>query len=191
MNAIFVQCPCCQKDRNLVATPLLKAAQEIVKKGCAPWHWRGDAKVVIELANRKELQWACNACLKSKRAISALPSKQNFMDGNPFFAYFDMRKTCQQCGNTFTFSAEEQQFWYETLKFLVFSNPITCPACRRENRDKKKSIMALQEAIENLNEQDPESLLELAERLQHVGNEEKALLYFRRAKNLERKGSHI
>ena len=32
MNAIFVQCPCCQKDRNLVATPLLKAAQEIVKQ---------------------------------------------------------------------------------------------------------------------------------------------------------------
>lgn len=189
MSAIFVQCPCCQKDRNLVsATPILKVAQEIVEQGCAPWHWKGETQVVVDLVKRKVLQWVCNACLKQKYAIPANPSKQNFANSNPFFAYIDQKKTCQTCGNTFIFSAQEQCFWYEELKFLVVSHPTTCPACRRENREKKKSMLALQEALENLDSQDPEGLLAVADSFQRIGNNEKALLYLRRAKNLERKG---
>lgn len=186
MNAIFVQCPCCQKDRNLDATPLLRLAQEIIQQGHAPWHWKGETQVVVELAKRKELQWACNACLKQKRATPAIPSQQNFANSSPFFAYFDQQKTCQVCGKKFIFSAQEQHFWYEELKFLVVSHPTACPTCRRENREKKKSNMALQEALENLDAQDPESLLAVAELFQRVGNEEKALLYLRHAKNIDR-----
>jgi len=35
---------------------------------------------------------------------------------NPKYYYRDVRKTCVQCGEDFTFSAGEQKYWYETRK---------------------------------------------------------------------------
>ncbi len=49
----------------------------------------------------------------------------------PKYFYVDEDKTYIQCGEAFVFSAREQKFWYETLKFYGTSEAIRCPECRR------------------------------------------------------------
>ena len=61
----------------------------------------------------------------------------------PKYFYIDERRTCVQCGQTFTFHAAEQKYWYETLKFNFSSIPIRCVDCRRQRR----SEHALREQI--------------------------------------------
>jgi len=55
----------------------------------------------------------------------------------PKYFYVDEQKTCIQCGQAFIFSAREQKFWYETLKFYGTSQAIRCPQCRRKKRSEK------------------------------------------------------
>lgn len=49
--------------------------------------------------------------------------------------YFDVIRTCVDCDRKFIFFAEEQKFWYETLKFPLEANCIRCCDCRREQRE--------------------------------------------------------
>jgi hypothetical protein len=55
----------------------------------------------------------------------------------PKYFYIDEQRTCVQCGRHFVFSAEEQKFWYETLKFNFGSDAIRCIDCRRRKRTEK------------------------------------------------------
>lgn len=48
--------------------------------------------------------------------------------------YFDAIYKCKACGIEFTFSAKEQRFWYEDLKFYVGFEPQICLACRKMDR---------------------------------------------------------
>src|SRR6476620_10468101 len=57
-------------------------------------------------------------------------SKQNFTV-TPRCWYIDAEFPCQDCNKTFLFSANEQRFWYEDLRFYVDSLPIRCPNCRK------------------------------------------------------------
>lgn len=69
----------------------------------------------------------------------AEPDQQQYVDHPPFFAYFDLEKKCETCGQDYVFSGKEQQYWYETLKFWVQSKPIACADCRRKKREEKTS----------------------------------------------------
>jgi hypothetical protein len=53
----------------------------------------------------------------------------------PRYFYVDERKLCVQCGEPFVFSAKEQKYWYETLKFNFNSVAVRCAACRRKRRN--------------------------------------------------------
>src|SRR5258707_97933 len=44
----------------------------------------------------------------------------------PKYFYVNEDKTCIQCGKDFVFSAQEQKFWYETLKFYGTSEAVRC-----------------------------------------------------------------
>ncbi|WP_420841919.1 zinc-ribbon domain containing protein [Fimbriiglobus ruber] len=50
-----------------------------------------------------------------------------------------MNSTCEDCKQPFVFTASEQQFWYETLKFWVQSHPKQCISCRRVRRAKRST----------------------------------------------------
>ena len=52
----------------------------------------------------------------------------------PVTHYFDLRRTCQDCGRAFLFFAEEQKYWYEELGFALDADCEQCFACRRERR---------------------------------------------------------
>lgn len=78
-------------------------------------------------------EWACDNCLKDKKAILASPGSQNY-SWYPNLAYHDIDKTCRNCGTDFKFTKEEKQLWYEKLKFWTDSEPVNCLSCRREVR---------------------------------------------------------
>lgn len=69
-------------------------------------------------------------------AIRADTSRQDF-SVEPRHWYVDATSRCERCNQDFTFSAEEQRFWYEELRFYVDSFARKCPACRGELRNLK------------------------------------------------------
>lgn len=129
-----VACPCCNKIRSLAMdTPLLFVEDELRQHNASPW-WGDFEGWSIQKAKSKELQWACYLCLKSGLALAAQTWMQKFCDYCPHFAYFDVSLHCEDCQKTFIFSAKEQQYWYEVLKFWVQSRPKHCVECRRTRR---------------------------------------------------------
>jgi hypothetical protein len=56
----------------------------------------------------------------------------------PIPYYFDQKKTCKDCNQPFIFFAEEQQFWFEELRFDLNADCIRCAPCREAHRLKTK-----------------------------------------------------
>lgn len=87
------------------------------------------------------------------------------------------------CGKGFVFSAKEQRYWYEQLKFWVQSVPKQCPTCRRKIRRRKESQKKLGEALENLDPNDPDQLIKVAKCYLELGSVKKGADFLKRAKN--------
>lgn len=83
----------------------------------------------------------------------------------PRYFYVDDERTCVQCHQQFVFSAAEQKYWYETLKFWADSTAIRCLDCRRKQRSKVAIQRQLSAALAGLAKapDDPGHLLEVAE----------------------------
>lgn len=132
-----ITCTCCGQEQSVAkGTPLLEIEQRLRAKDKQLW-WGGSGWSVRE-AKKGTLQWACRFCLKERRAIAANPEVQIFCDYSPYFAYYDVTLRCGDCGEQFIFSAKEQKYWYEDLKFWVQSRPKQCAACRRARRERKQ-----------------------------------------------------
>jgi hypothetical protein len=48
--------------------------------------------------------------------------------------YFDARRECRKCGRAFLFFAEEQKYWYESLKFPLEADCLECVPCRKDEQ---------------------------------------------------------
>lgn len=133
-----LECPCCGKQRALItATPLIRI-QETFSHNCLSEGW-AEHYAKGSFYHWDGMQWACNQCFHTKRAIAGKPWLQTFCDWPPYLAYFDKTRVCTDCHTTFVFSAKEQQYWYEELKFWVQSSPRHCLACRRKRRERNKA----------------------------------------------------
>lgn len=99
-------------------------------------------------------------------AVPGDPSKQDFCSAHhlPKYFYVDEETVCTQCGQPFTFTAHEQKFWYETLRFNFRSTAIRCQRCRRQRRNERSLHHQLSAAIRLADEQpdDPVALVTLA-----------------------------
>lgn len=73
-------------------------------------------------------------------AVRADIKQQNF-SMCPRHWYIDAAFKCSRCGESFVFTADEQKFWYEELKFWIDSLPRECAQCRKELR----ALKALQQ----------------------------------------------
>ena len=100
--------------------------------------------------------------------------------------YADRRHFCTDCKNWFTFSAQEQYHWYVELQFPTYSMPKQCIECRRQRREQKRLAHQLAEALHSLDERDARQLFAIAQIYERMDNAEKAVLFYRRARNLER-----
>ncbi|MBC3539326.1 hypothetical protein ACFSC6_17540 [Rufibacter sediminis] len=83
---------------------------------------------VLAAARQGHLKWACDDCIKSEKVIVGKPEEQDWNGITyPFFTHNDETLECQTCRCMFEFSKEEKKFWYEDLKFIVWSYPKNCP----------------------------------------------------------------
>ncbi|MGH1366251.1 MAG: zinc-ribbon domain containing protein [Calditrichia bacterium] len=132
-------------------------------------------------------------------AIRGDVSRQNYGLNCPQYYYIDIKKHCIQCRQEFLFSAKEQKFWYEKLKFYFESTAIRCMRCRKQRRSGKmlrQQIAAINEKLrENPNE--PGLLIELCTALLllrercHAGDLDKAIAAARKAQRVLREAPHI
>ena len=129
-----IRCSCCRQEVYQCSfSALLKQIDELVSQKMV-W-WAADKDTLFSKLSK--FQWACDYCLQSNRATLAQPKKQKFYDYPPYLAYYKKLKTCHTCDEIFVFSASEQQFWYEDLKFWVQSWAKDCLPCRKKARERK------------------------------------------------------
>lgn len=71
--------------------------------------------------------------LEYRTARRADVSRQDYTVA-PRHWYLDAWFTCGDCRREFVWSAREQQFWFETLRFYVDTQATRCRACRSRRR---------------------------------------------------------
>ena len=52
--------------------------------------------------------------------------------------YVDILEICRDCQRPFLFFAEEQKYWYETLKFHIDAQCTRCTECRKDVQQERK-----------------------------------------------------
>lgn len=177
-------CPFCKSERGISYTKTLQSLEKSYNAQCGHLYGRSlEEGWAIKAAATRRLIWACDDCLESGKALAAKPWLQVPSIVGPYFAYSDRICTCADCGVEFLFSAEEQAYWYESLQFVRASYPKQCPKCRRNRRIYKRHFHDLQRALEALEPRDPIQLANVAQLYLKIDHPEKALEYFRRAKN--------
>jgi hypothetical protein len=174
--SVTVRCPVCGSKEKLET--LLAIAPAL------GGYW-GDRNRLALGFRKGEIRWACEGCVQAGRALRASPSKEVHCLHPPYLAYYDDDIECEDCGQTFTFSAEEQRFWYEELQFLLRSRPKQCAPCRRRRRERKKAEAQLGPALAQLTvtPKEPQLLLQIADLYLEAGRPRKSAEYLRRAKN--------
>lgn len=177
-----IKCPSCGEPRKLgpLYPPLCQ--EEKLRLHAAPDWWTSPGWS-LRWAKKRKLYWACVKCFRSERALQAKPWLQTFLDWPPRFAYYDIKKRCEDCKNPFIFSGSEQQKWYEEFKFWVQSEPKQCPDCRRLRRKRAETNKALGLALTKLDPKDPLQLARVSELYLAIGSNRKASIFFTRAKN--------
>ena len=71
--------------------------------------------------------------LNHESAIRGNPEKQNY-SVCPRHWYIDADSKCSECGQTFTWTADEQKVWFEDYYFWIDSQPRHCQTCRTSRR---------------------------------------------------------
>ncbi len=101
-------------------------------------------KTTIGFNGKKNKTWGYDPDYKPKlpkNAVAGNIREQMFchMCHTPKYFYVDIERECVQCNQLFVFSAKEQKYWYETLKFNFHSSAIRCVSCRRKQRSDKSA----------------------------------------------------
>jgi hypothetical protein len=188
----LARCPSCGKRRDV-------EKQEALARVEAKWferdaaRYRPDSRLfplrdgMRRLAQSGEPSWfwACDECIRAKRALVADIDEQNLGTGTPFAAYVDRPFRCGDCGKAAMFSALEQKHWFEELHFLIWVYPKQCAPCRALRRKRKGAQAALADALHGLDEADPDQLEQLARLYDTLGLTAKASM--RRAQARKRR----
>jgi len=176
-------CPCCDTYRSLQDASALSALQQRFAQN-------GGRRDLVASARSRSFRWACDICLRSRRAVPGQPWLQVHCDWDPWAAFFDIHESCCECHADFVFTKEEQQYWYEELKFWVQSTPTRCKKCRRERRRRSAIHQHLADLHRSYRAADPAQSLDMTEYFVQLGNIPKAKLYLSRARNSLLKMSH-
>jgi len=82
--------------------------------------------------------WACNNCVITEKAIVAKIEKQIPNFSGPAMMYLDLMYTCNYCDNMISFTAKEQQYWYEELNLQIETKAKRCVDCRQKQKAQKR-----------------------------------------------------
>jgi hypothetical protein len=99
-----------------------------------------------DLAQGIYLGW--HSPLADRIAYTAVVADQSKQVSRPIQIshYYDKKRKCRDCGRLFLFFAEEQKFWYETLRFPLEADCVRCFDCRKSQQE----TVALRERYESL-----------------------------------------
>ena len=167
-----IVCPVCWEERT-------------AEGAIGPLSWEPLFAALLKRANQPyeaRFLYVCRVCIAEGRAIQADACAQYCGDGLPRKAFFDVTLTCEDCQSDFRFTASEQKFWYEDLKFFAEARPKQCRRCRRIRRRRGDLTAELGQA-KAVASKDPEILARIADIYVELGDIEKASLYLGRAKN--------
>lgn len=81
--------------------------------------------------------WACGSCLDSGRVLVTSPRAHAHlptMGPAREYLFWDREKTCKVCRAPFTFTAREQQRWYEHFRIPIEVDRVRCDGCQRRRR---------------------------------------------------------
>jgi hypothetical protein len=166
-------CPVC------ITAPSKKKLSKLEKWNSQLVHLR-----ILAAAHNLYADWACDNCFKEKLAIEGNPLIQNYGIGLPFLAYYDKEKKCNTCGEHFIFRKEEQQFWYEELQFIIWSEPKNCSKCRKEKRAPYEINTEISNLVRDINTNNLGQLEKVIELYLQINKVEKAKYYFSFVKKL-------
>lgn len=76
--------------------------------------------------------------------------------------YFDVKRVCRICSRPFIFFAEEQQHWYESLKFPLEADCRECPPCRKREQAAARAREKYNKLF-HATERSPDENIEMAE----------------------------
>ncbi len=116
--------------------------------------------------------------------IPARTELQRYGMGGPLTSYQDMPRLCLRCLRPFTFTAEEQQHWYEVLRFTIDSIPNECAPCRLLLRRARRAQDRLTVLLTAPKPETAEEMLEAALLLALLGRT-------RRARELHSRGRRL
>lgn len=105
-------------------------------------------------------EWACDSCLKSKKAILAIPGLQE-VACSPHLAYFDTSLTCNTCKKDYLFKKEEKKTWYESYKLPANAQPNNCLHCRRKSQKQNSENKTISEILKKSEIEISENELEM------------------------------
>jgi hypothetical protein len=146
-----MMCNCCALQR--LPDELSKLAS-----WCKPYypHYQN----VFDFLERTTEPCMCDECLNNGNALKAHAELQNVPSkrATPFFAYWDQTIECLTCKRYFGFDKHEQQYWYEELKFPVFSQAKHCADFRETNREQKAEEAKLADMITYLDPTETDQL---------------------------------
>ncbi|MEL6867328.1 MAG: zinc-ribbon domain containing protein, partial [Bacteroidota bacterium] len=132
----FYRCPCCGQRRR--TSELTKVAEQLKVEESSLGTLRDDS--------RQGLDWACDPCISQGKTLKANLKRQVFCWYGHLY-YYDEKRICQTCHQSFLFTRKEKKFWYEQLQFWIESKPNHCPECRRAIRRKKLDNTRLSELL--------------------------------------------
>jgi hypothetical protein len=177
------KCPCCG---NLIGEEkmsiLMNSISSVIESypRWADFFYGGDVNFALRRITSGD-NWACDDCFSSDRTLIANPGKQEFCDWPPYYAYLDKINQCKTCQKEFCFSKDEQQFWFEELKFWVQSEAINCKECRAAKRERKAQInearKRLDSLLPNLDMNDEASLERIVSAYEDIGAHKKVTEY--------------
>lgn len=76
--------------------------------------------------------------------------------------YYDVKRECRDCHRKFIFFAEEQQHWYESLRFPLESDCVRCVECRK-SQQAIANLRARYEELLKTSDRTEKQTLELAD----------------------------
>lgn len=124
-----------------------------------------------------DFNWACDLCLKTKKAIQANPGLQ-VTSGDRHLAYFDISFNCEVCHTKSIFSKDEMAVWYEKYQLPTHAQPNTCLTCRRQIKEKNEQNTQLSTLLKKSEKELSKSeLVDIVSVYADWGNEEKMKYY--------------
>lgn len=116
--------------------PILEGVVPHPRYGAAP---RPSGLVVPEDDIRHGFWGLGQATIFPETVLRADTSVQNF-SMYPRDYYVDILRKCRSCNRPFIFSAREQRYWFETLRFYVDADCVDCVDCRRASRSIQRRL---------------------------------------------------